>query len=372
MDHSLLNIARSLQHVPPEAAAEYERQKGVLLEEVNRAFNEHPDKTHLLGPNPSALIENNHLNHVMFMSSIFRLNQFELLAKVIPWVYRAYHTKGVSYDYFPFELEAWIESIRKHITVPGVDAILAVYAWMISNHDRFVHLAKSHELVEPALPENAFIELKERFLVAILTAKTSHALEIAKKTVPSHDHLESFFMNIVQPAMYDIGRKWELGEVSVAQEHLASSIVSRIMSGLYTTLTKPSVSRGRAVVTAAPNEYHELGPWMVSDLLELDGWEIAYLGANTPPEALLDMVRSVRPFLLAISVTMPFNLERAADIIASVRKDASLRETKVLVGGIVFNTLSHLWKQIGADGYAANAKDAVLRAKTWWDARSSA
>lgn len=372
MNQSLLSSARSLRQVPPEAAGEYERQKGILMEEVNRAFNEHPDKARLLGPNPIDLIENNHLNHVTFMSSIFYLNQFELLAKVIPWVYRAYRTKGVSYDYFPVELGAWIESIRKHITVPGVDAILAIYAWMISNHDRFMHLAESHELVEPSLPEKAFIELKEQFLAAILTAKTSRALEIAKKAVPSHEHLESFFMNIVQPAMYDIGRKWELGEISVAQEHLASSIVGRIMSGLYTTVAKPAASRGQAVVTAAPNEYHELGPWMVSDLLELDGWEITYLGANTPPEALLDMVRSVRPFLLAISVTMPFNLERAADIIANIRKDETLRATKILVGGIVFNTVSDLWKQIGADGCAANAREAVLCAKKWWEARASA
>ncbi len=372
MSQSLINEARALHQVPKEAAVQYEQLKHILLEEVNRVFDAHPEKRRLLGPNSIDLIENNHLNHVNFMSSVFHLNQFELLARVIPWVYHTYHTKGISYDYFPIELDAWSHGIKKNLTAPGTEAILGVYEWIRMRHERFISLAETHALIDMPVPDIAFAELKERFITALLGAKSAQAIAIAREAVPSHEHLEAFFMNILQPAMYDIGQKWERGEISIAQEHLASSIVGRIMSGLYTTLAKPSVSRGKALVTAAPNEYHELGPWMVSDLLELDGWEITYLGANTPSDEVVTMMHSLKPFLLALSVTMPFNLDRAETIIRAVRADEGLRSTKILVGGISFNTVPDLWRQIGADGHAVNAKDAVSLAKNWWEARASA
>jgi methanogenic corrinoid protein MtbC1 len=44
----------------------------------------------------------------------------------------------------------------------------------------------------------------------------------------------------------------------------------------------PSQAKGKAVITAAPNEFYEIGAWMISDILEFDGWEVRYLGANTP------------------------------------------------------------------------------------------
>ncbi len=102
---------------------------------------------------------------------------------------------------------------------------------------------------------------------------------------------------------------------------------------------------------------------MVSDLLELDGWQVRYLGANTPMEDLMKLLEDFRPQLLAISVIMPFNLDEVKKLIAAIRNKESLRGIKIMVGGRVFMTVPDIWSEIGADATAGNAREAVTVAQ---------
>ena len=100
---------------------------------------------------------------------------------------------------------------------------------------------------------------------------------------------------------------------------------------------------------------------MISDLLEQKGWQVRYLGANTPQEELLDLLLSFKPDLLALSVIMPFNLAAAAGIITEIRKRPELASLKIMVGGPRFNEIPELASQIGADGLSlGNVNDAGL------------
>jgi len=166
--------------------------------------------------------------------------------------------------------------------------------------------------------------------------------------------------------MYAIGRLWERGEISVAQEHLASALVARLMAVSYPNLEIVPSPKGRAVVTAAPNEFHETGARCVADLLALDGCEIHYLGANTPPAELRRYLRQIKPDLLAISVAMPFNLDSTQELVTAIKEDNTLKSLKVMVGGLAFAELPELWQLTMADGYAPDAKGAVALPRSWW------
>ncbi|MCF7792615.1 MAG: hypothetical protein K9N09_02105 [Candidatus Cloacimonetes bacterium] len=47
------------------------------------------------------------------------------------------------------------------------------------------------------------------------------------------------------------------------------------------------------------------------------------------------------------------------EIINTIKLNELDRNTKIMVGGYPFNTSPDLWKKIGADGYAPNAKQAI-------------
>jgi methanogenic corrinoid protein MtbC1 len=171
--------------------------------------------------------------------------------------------------------------------------------------------------------------------------------------------------------MVEIGRLWEIGDITVAQEHLASSLVSRVMASLYPRILVAQHTLGKAVVTTSPNEYHELGARMVADVLETDGWDAYFLGANTPRKDLVQMLLDRRPELLLISVAMFFNLVRAQEIVEAVRAREELRDIRIMIGGRALLHDPGLWRRLGADGWGADAVQAAALAKSWWEQDSA-
>jgi len=212
--------------------------------------------------------------------------------------------------------------------------------------------------------------LRERFLSALLAGRLQECLAVSSE-LTSAAQLIPYYRYVIQPALYSVGEAWSLGKISIAQEHLASSIVGRVMTSLHVTFIRPSRTMGRAVVSAVTNEHHELGAWIVSDMLESDGWDVRYLGANTPVADLLSLLKRFRPHLLALSITMPDNVEQARRIIAELHMEQSIADTSVIVGGIAMNLMPGIWQEIKADGYAGDVEGAVEFARQMWNALSA-
>lgn len=359
--------ARALSPVPADAALQYADASDAMVRLVDSAMEAREDIGILIGGRPLEMMFANHAHHAAFMADVFSLGQYELLARTLPWVYRSYRGQGFSYDYFPVELAAWIRAVRTCLAPTHGGEIQAIYGWMLEHHSDVVFLARQLRRdgasVRPA-GSDRWTEMRQRYLLALVAGASTEALDIAR-TVTTPGDLESFFLFVVQPAMYEIGERWEVGELSVAHEHLASAITSRVIAGLPTAWNTQKPWRGSAVITTAPNEFHELGAWMLSDLLEIDGWDVSYLGANTPREALVSMIRDRTPALLALSVTMPFNLDKTRATIAAVREHVASWTGRILVGGQAFNLQHDLWKAVGADAWALDAHDAVIQARAF-------
>ena len=361
----IVQEAQALPRVPLEAAQDYKDKTDILVEWVNRTMEENPEIHRLIGYNPPSMMHDNHHNHARFMANVFRFNAFELLAKIVVWVYRTYQAHGFTYDYFPVELRAWHQAVTANLDPSQPPAILAIYQWMLDRHDDMVVLSQQ-PAQETVQLDPAWQAARGRFLQALLQGDSKKCLALGQKMARTPAGLEIFYLEVIQPCMYEVGKLWEQGEISVAQEHLASAIIARQMAVLHPSLGLVQDPKGRAVVTAAPNEYHETGARCVADLLALDGWEIDYLGANTPQEELLKYLLQTRPDLLAMSVAMPFNLDIANDAVAAVKEQPELTGIKIMVGGLAFAIVPELWQVTGADGYAPHAKGAVELARTWW------
>jgi methanogenic corrinoid protein MtbC1 len=97
---------------------------------------------------------------------------------------------------------------------------------------------------------------------------------------------------------------------------------------------------------------------------------VEYLGANVHATELCDILKRRKPFFVALSVATVFNLDNARQVIRLIRDDDEIRNIKILVGGLAFTGMIHLWQEIGADGYAADAESAVSVSNEWWQQRS--
>jgi methanogenic corrinoid protein MtbC1 len=59
--------------------------------------------------------------------------------------------------------------------------------------------------------------------------------------------------------------------------------------------------------------------------------------------------------VLAVSTTLTTHVAAVAELIATARSNRGCAQLIILVGGHPFNVAADLWREVGADGYAADA-----------------
>ena len=264
----LIESSATLPLVDRESVEAYKANRSHLLEQVNNGIKNHPSIQQFLTVGSMELLHNNHRNHFSFMSLVMMLNDYEMLARNLPWVYRAYHNQGVEYDYFVAELELWIDAIQENLSTTQSQQIIAVYQWMLTVHEQVIELS----LLEQ---ENVFsqderdITLQKRLLGVLLEGNHRAAFSLFEEHINNWEEYRYFFNNIIYPTMVKFGLEWENGNITTAEEHLATAIIYKILSYFYFKKNNDAPYRGVAVVSAAPNEYHEMGAWMVANDLEM-------------------------------------------------------------------------------------------------------
>jgi methanogenic corrinoid protein MtbC1 len=171
----------------------------------------------------------------------------------------------------------------------------------------------------------------------------------------------ALYLEVLGPALQEVGSRWQRGLISVAQEHLATAIVCSVMATVAPRLTvAPAIGR-RAVLACTDGELHDVGLRMVGDFLEADGWEVLFLGALTPLDALQRLVAETEPDVVGLSTALTTHLASASDSIAAIRQLKA--PPFVMVGGRAYRDDSSVAFGIGADVLLADAgaASALLR-----------
>jgi MerR family transcriptional regulator, light-induced transcriptional regulator len=142
--------------------------------------------------------------------------------------------------------------------------------------------------------------------------------------------LAEFLEGVVAPLFRRIGEEWHEGRLSVAQEHLASGVVSALVSRLAGTLG--ASARGPVVVIASPaGEQHEIGALLASAVASGAGWRVAYLGANVPAAEIAEAAREASARCVALSLV--YGSGRAARAEVEAVRAALPARVDLVVGG---------------------------------------
>jgi MerR family transcriptional regulator, light-induced transcriptional regulator len=146
------------------------------------------------------------------------------------------------------------------------------------------------------------------YLKSLLKADRLAASSIVKNTLESGCEIKDIYIHIFQATQYEIGRLWQTNRINVAQEHYCTAATQAIMSQLYPYVFKNKKNGHRLVAACVNGELHELGIRMVADILEMEGWDTYYLGANTPLKSLLESLSRYQAEVLCISATINYNI----------------------------------------------------------------
>lgn len=202
----------------------------------------------------------------------------------------------------------------------------------------------------------------EAFETALLTGLQHEALAVVNRCIDDGHNLIDIEMNVIQPALYEIGKKWQLNQISVAQEHLATAIVHSVMTlGLLRSPVSPTRGK-RVLIACVQGNNHAVGARMVCDAFQLAGWDVQFLGADTPTAAIVRHATEWKPDLIGLSVSFPQQLPAAKDVIARLKERLGSTRPPVILGGLAINRFVYLAELVGADTYCPDPQDAVTYA----------
>jgi methanogenic corrinoid protein MtbC1 len=198
------------------------------------------------------------------------------------------------------------------------------------------------------------------FLDALIRGDRREANRLVDRVLDRGDGLASLYLDIVQPAMWEVGRLWQENELTVAEEHLATAITQAAMGRAFERVYRWHDSRTPSLIAACVDEErHQMGLRMLCDLLEVEGWDTAYLGASVPVESLVSIVEKRQPDVVALSATIAPHLPRLRAAIEAIRAAKVQTQPLIVVGGRALSGDRALATRLGADLTARNAGEAV-------------
>ncbi len=170
-------------------------------------------------------------------------------------------------------------------------------------------------------------ELREALVEAAREADSGLLASLVEQAFTLHP-VEHAIEEIVQPALESIGAAWVDRSGAIAEEHLLTETVRARLERMLAD-RRPGV-RGKAVLACGPSERHDLGLLALAVLLQADGWLVAYVGADVPLDAVVELAEQIEADVLCVSVTLPSSHER---VVAELSEVALPERLRVVVGG---------------------------------------
>jgi MerR family transcriptional regulator, light-induced transcriptional regulator len=188
-------------------------------------------------------------------------------------------------------------------------------------------------------------ELRSRIESAILDGDRLGAVQTALSAVREGDFdVPHLYVAVLSPMLAGIGSAWAHGTERVWQEHFASHAIRTIVESLYLDVQRDAAKvekRGvRVLLACPPKEQHELGLRMLADRFELGGYDVTFLGADTPLAEIVAAARATGAEIVALSVSTVFERVELREFIDSLREQLS--GTRIVVGGPAFS-MDHHW-----------------------------
>jgi methanogenic corrinoid protein MtbC1 len=290
--------------------------------------------------------------HLRYLSEAVGAGEPGLFVHYATWAKGMLVARNIPVEDLVENLEVMLEVLGRELPtpmrVPAADYVKsAIRSLRLPNHNA--------SFLDPAQP---LAELSNQYLSALLRYDRHSASALILRAVENGVSIKEIYCHVFERCQYEIGRLWQLNDISVAHEHYCTASTQLIMSQLYPYIFRANRTfRGTIVAACVAGELHEIGARMLCDLLELEGWNTIYLGANVPTAGIVDVLRDNHSNILAVSATMTFHIRAVREVIAAVRLASPA--TTILVGGYAFKIAPSLWRNVAADYWAKDASDAI-------------
>lgn len=197
---------------------------------------------------------------------------------------------------------------------------------------------------------------------ALVGGHEEEAADILITDYLNGEPLSQIFDELMCPAMQRIGELWFSGEISIAQEHLATRTAVNAIHKLRSVLSVSDITGEIAMCCALEGDLHELPTNLAQLVFEKEGFEVVNFGANTPLYSFTEEVGCYAPDIICISATTMTDIERLARDYKEFRERIAKLKTPIILGGKVFED-ERIRARFPAELYAKDFESAARFAR---------
>jgi methanogenic corrinoid protein MtbC1 len=177
-------------------------------------------------------------------------------------------------------------------------------------------------------------DLYEKYLGALLAGNRLECTAVVQNLLNNSTEIKEIYENLIKRSMYRVGELWELNQITVANEYLATALTDSLLNLTYPYVFATERTGKKAVIACCVNEFHQIGAKMVVDILEFNGWDSHFLGADTSFDDLLRCIDDVAPDIVGISLCVLPDIAYFKRNIEIMRTD--FPNLNLLIGGRAF------------------------------------
>lgn len=198
---------------------------------------------------------------------------------------------------------------------------------------------------------------------AILDGDAAAVETLTQQALDAGQSAESILREALIPAMNEVGELYEEGEYFVPEMLVAARAMKAGLAVIKPLLVEGDVeSMGKVAIGTVKGDMHDVGKNLVSMMLEGAGFEIIDLGIDVGSQAFVDAVHEHGADIVAMSALLTTTMTNMRATVEALEAAGLREQVKVIIGGAPVS--DEYARQIGADGYAADAGQAVKLAKS--------
>jgi methylmalonyl-CoA mutase cobalamin-binding domain/chain len=195
-----------------------------------------------------------------------------------------------------------------------------------------------------------------------LTGNAPAVLDLTKNGLASGLGPETLLYEALIPALEEVGARFERGDFFVPEMLIAGRAMAGALEILRPLLAETGAETiGRIVMGTVKGDVHDIGKNLVNIMFEGAGFEVIDLGVQVAPEKFVEAVQTHKPDIVGFSAFLTTTMPMFKANINALTKAGLRDEVIVMVGGAPVT--QEYADVVGADGYAADASAAVVKAK---------
>jgi 5-methyltetrahydrofolate--homocysteine methyltransferase len=192
--------------------------------------------------------------------------------------------------------------------------------------------------------------------LAIIAGRRKEVPELVNQCLAAGETASFIVENRLVPGMMVVGEKFKQNEIFVPEMLIAARAMKEALKILEPMLVAAGVKpEHNAVIGTVEGDLHDIGKNLVAMMWKGANIEVIDLGVNVPSARFVDAVKQYHPKLVGLSALLTTTMPAMRETVKAIR--ATGLSTKVVIGGAPITP--EYAREIGADGYAADAGSAV-------------